>query len=145
MERDIVIGREPVEIAMIRYDGRDFDGQRADAVPVEQVVEAMTEFRYKNQNTCPLCKRIHLCGHGEALNRRREETLSGLAGQTGRSRERYAHKEPAAFHVAKLRAIGDVAAVFGEKACDGGDDPWPVGAGQRKDEGRVLEGHRLTL
>ena len=44
VEGNVVARRELVEGAVVRDDGRDLDGQRADLVAVEQVVEAMAEF-----------------------------------------------------------------------------------------------------
>lgn len=43
VERNVVAGGELVEIAVVGDDGADVDPQRADAVAIEQVVEAMAE------------------------------------------------------------------------------------------------------
>ena len=44
VERDVVARRKLIEIAVVGDDGRDRDGQRAHAVAVKQVIQAVPEF-----------------------------------------------------------------------------------------------------
>lgn len=144
MEWNVVAGGELVEIAVVGDDRADVDPQRADAVAVEQVVEAMAEARHHDDGARALAQVVEFGGHVEALEDRRER-LPDLGGrQAVRRGERRAQEEPPRFGIAELRAVGDVPALDGETAGDRRDNAGLVRAGEGEDEGRVAACHALA-
>ena len=129
VERDVVARRELIEGAVVRDDGRDLDGQRADLVAVEQVVEAVAELRDEDQHARLLGVGVKLRRHAVLLDGRHQRLPGVVAAEALRRRERHAHEKAAAFHVAELGAIGDVAAVAREPHGDGRHDAGAIGAG----------------
>ncbi len=120
-------------------------GSDADAMAVKQVVQAMAEFRDQDEHAHALGDRMQGGRHAEPLDDRRQHKLRLFAAHAVPRGERDAHEEVAALHVAELGAVGDIAAMLGEQARDGGDNSRLIGARQGEDEGGLPMRHATGL
>jgi hypothetical protein len=115
-------------VSAVGDDGRNLDGQRAYAVAVKQVIQAVPEFRDHDEDAHALGDRMQLGRHAVAFDRRRQDGLRLFAAQALWRSERHAHEKSPALDVPELGAVGDVAVVLGKQARNGGDDAGFVGA-----------------
>jgi hypothetical protein len=146
VEGNVVPRRQLVEIAMIRDDGRNFDGQIAGAVTVKQVVQAVPKLRHHNQDTLAPSGVMQLPGHGETVGHLRREI--GHQRRLGRPRassgKMDSQEEQARHPVAKLGAVDDVAAPLRQEAGHREHDADRVGAGDRQDIVGAGVSHRAS-
>lgn len=141
MERDVVACRKLVKITMVGNDSRDVDGQRADAVAVEQIVQAMAEARNHDDGARAAGQVADVRRHLKALENGTERCLNVRVAHFGRRRKRHAHEEPSGGAVAILRAVGDVAAARRQTAGYGKHDARLIRAGERQNEIRLSSAH----
>jgi hypothetical protein len=143
VERHPVGGRERLQVGVVGHDRRDLDLQRADAPPVEQLVQAVLGARDHDQGAVrrPRVPQapphvVRLRDPGEVLPQR----LQRDPGPVGL--EVHPHEEPDVLAVVELLALQDVARLLHQEAGDGVDDAGTVGAVDRQHELRVLLRHR---
>ena len=139
VKRNVVRGRELVEVAMIRDDRRNLDRQITRAITEEQVVQTVAVFGDHDRDPRFHREIADLEGHRKVPGDRRERGAQRVdrlrAFEAGvRPREGDAHEKPVRPGIAELRAVDDVAAVLDEKPRYGVHDADRILAreGQRK-------------
>ncbi|MPL84484.1 hypothetical protein SDC9_30449 [bioreactor metagenome] len=141
VEGDVVVHHHLLIGQVVRDHADDLDRQRADARPVEQVVQAMAEVRHHQQHLHLARLIVQRPVHAEGLGDRGEARHERLAAGAGLRVDADAHEEGAALHVVVLVRVGDVASLLGQESRDRCDDAAGRLAGHRKHVGshsRVL-------
>jgi len=134
VERDIVTGRELVEVHVVRHDGRNFHRQQAAAVAEQQVVEAMADLGHHDQHARLALGVMQCAVRTQVLAQRAEAGAQQFVGhRVVFQREVDAHEEQLRFRIAELGRVDDVAAMFGQKTRDAQHDAAVVQAGQGQD------------
>ena len=115
VEGHVVAGGQLIELAVVRDDGADVDGQEA-ALPAEQqVVQAVAFLADHDHRLHRLLRRVQLPVHAEALGEPIQVSLQrGLV--TVAAGKAHAHEEQARAVVVVLRRFFDVAAALQQKA-----------------------------
>ena len=144
VEADAVELGERAQVVVVGHHGDDVDGQALRALPERQVVQAVRRAGHHDEGAHGPAGELERPAHVEPGGQR-GDGLAQLVVRGG-GVHLHPHEEPAGQRVTELLGLGDVAAVLGQQARDGGHDAGPVGAGQRQDPGgrvaaRVDEGH----
>ncbi len=120
---------EPPEVLVVADHAHQVGRQRACAVPVQQVVQAVTLPAHQHEHLLPLGEVVQRPLHAELVGHGPEAVphLRG-AGHVD------AHEEAPAVGVAVLLAVADVRVVRGQEAGHGVHDTDPVGTREGQDK-----------
>jgi hypothetical protein len=119
-----------VAVAVVRDHGRDLHRQAADAVAVEQVVQAVVEAGHQDQDAQPPVRVAHRPVHAAPRGERDEAGPQGVEVDRGgvNGLGHHAHEEAAGAAVEELRALDDVLAGLEQEPDHLGHDAGRVGA-----------------
>jgi hypothetical protein len=127
VEGNVVRGGELVEIAVIGNDGWNLHRQRADAKPVQQIVQAMPEARHHHEHALPDRDVADLPPHSE-VGGRPGKPFAQRGDLQPAGIKAHAHEEAPGLRIAELRAFKDVAAVIEKERRDARHDAHAIGA-----------------
>jgi hypothetical protein len=133
VERHLVGRGQRREVGVVGRHRGDVDLQLAAVGAEQQVVEAMPLLADQHQQARAAAAIVQLPVHAEAFGKRGHRGVHGLQRQAGVAVEMHAQEEAAAFLVAELLGVEDVAAVVEQQAGHAVDDAGTVGAGQGED------------
>ena len=136
LERDPVGLGQPARILVVAEDDRQFAVQLAALVAVEQIGQAMIEFRYEYGQTRLAARFGEPPDHPEAVRDGSESR--GEVGQIEAEVRQFPfhpHQEQFQLGILMLVGMQDIGVVRQQKIGDGGDQPSLVGAGNQQDGG----------
>jgi hypothetical protein len=139
VEIDMAIGGARV----VGDDGDDLHVEFADAPAIDQIGQAMVEFRREDHHLLARALRPHRPAHAEFVGERREGRAQRVEGLRHDAIEDDAHEEHPALLIVILLRVDDIGAVIEQIGRNGGDDPRPVGAGQCENVLGVWHGFQL--
>jgi hypothetical protein len=132
VERDVIVERKPQRLAgMVGHHADHLHAEFADATAIQKIVQAMIEFRHKQQDAWLGVGRPQAPDHVLIARHLAERLLKGGAVLVGV--EQHAHEKQAGFPVVELLGVHDIAAIVKQGPADRGDQAGPVRASQRKD------------
>ncbi len=116
VEGDVVVDDHLLVVEVVGDDPDDVDRQGADLPAVEKIVQAMAEARHHEQHLHALLGITDLHRHLEALDHRFEAFAQIFELGAFLADEGETHEEQARLEIVELRAVADIAALFGEIA-----------------------------
>ncbi len=119
---NVVVDDHLLVVEMVRNHADDVDRQGTDLPAIEQVVEAVTEARHHQQYLHALAAVVDFGLHLESVGNRLQTFFQRIETFALLGDEADAHEEPAGVEIVELRAVDDVAALFGEIAGQRSDD-----------------------
>ena len=127
MKRDVVAGRQLVELAVVGHDGAHVQRQQARLAAKQQVVQAVAFLADQDHRAHGLGGVVQFPAHLEGLGKGFQLTGQLCVRQLAAG-ELHAHEKQARALVVVLRGFFDVAAMLEQKAGDGMNNAPAVGA-----------------